>query len=293
MGWTFGVVEVVALLTFAAFVGIAYRRGARELGILLAGAAFGLIIEAFFVQTAGGYRYGQFGLMIPVPGTEESIPVWVAAGWGTILWSAIHASDRAGGPWYLRPFTDGLLAVSLDLVMDPIAEAAGWWHWLRAGQFFGVPCDNFNGWILIVASFGGMVRGVEALAPGVRRPVPSFLLPFVAAPLALVLMGFGFQPILDRLYAPLGEPTVFFGVAGAFLAVSTWTCHQSVPTCAPPNYLTAVPAIYHGLMVVFLLATSLRLQQPELLVVLPAVAVASLFGYRFPRYNPPTPPSGG
>lgn len=50
--------------------------------------------------------------------------------------------------------------VALDLVVDPVAAGPlGYWRWRDGGAFYGVPLQNFAGWLavslLLLALFGG------------------------------------------------------------------------------------------------------------------------------------------
>lgn len=273
MSLSFVAVEVVSVTMFLLVLREAWRQGAHAVGTLLAGALFGLLVEVFFTAVYAGYTYGSFLLAV------RGIPLWVALGWGTILWTSMQASDRLGAPWYLRPITDGLLALSLDLTLDPVAEALGWWHWIRPGQFFGIPYDNFLGWIAIVSFYGLAVRGgFRWFPPGVHR-MRDALLP-LAALLPAVLAVAGTQVVLERLYRIAGEPLVFFGVASALLGVGVWSAPASPAGSVRPWFVTVVPGAFHGLTLVLLVLAGTGEAQPELYLVLPLAAIVSLIVFR-------------
>ena len=44
----------------------------------------------------------------------------------------------------------GLAAVSWDLVWDPLAVQIRSWSWYTTGPYFGIPSQNFTGWIVVV-----------------------------------------------------------------------------------------------------------------------------------------------
>lgn len=279
---SFMAVEFIAFLSAGAMVYEAWRLGTAALATLFAGMMFGFAIEVFFVTQYAGYAYGDFLIDPPVWG--HSVPLWVAAGWGTIIYISMAATDRMGFQWYFRPLLDGLLAVSLDLTLDPIAEATGWWHWVRPGQFFGVPCDNFIGWLLIVSSFSFFLRLGFHFFPRGLHTWRDVLIPLTATLPAVGVVA-GAQVVLERVYPHLGEPLTFILLASLFLGISTWAACTAQAVTPPQWFLTAVPGAYHGLMLVLLLLTGFGLGNPEALVGLPLAAISSLFAFRFPRWH--------
>ena len=276
---TFLVVEAVAFLFAALVLREAWREGAADFATMVVAMGFGFAIELFFVTQYAGYSYGDFLFDFPVMG--HYVPLWVAAGWGTIIYIAMKASDRMGLPWATRPALDGLLALSLDLTLDPVAEALGWWSWSRAGQAWGVPFDNFIGWMLIVSSFSFFTRaGYRALAKhGLWKDI---LVPVVAL-VPSVLAVAGAQIALEKVYPVLGEPKTWLIVAAALALICVPQVLKAKASEARAWYLTWVPISYHGLMVGLLLATPLSEAHPELILFMLAAAIASIAGFRYPN----------
>jgi hypothetical protein len=275
---SFIAVEVVAFTMGALLLREAWMRGLHQLVLLIVSMLFGFAIEVFFVTVYSGYSYGDFLVDLPMFG--HTVPLWVAVGWGTIIWGSMQATDRMGLPWGARPALDSLLAVSLDFGLDPIAEALGWWHWSRPGQFFEVPFDNFIGWMMIVGFYSLFVRsGFQLLKPGVWWK--DVLVPVVALiPAALSVAGC--QWLLEQVYPVLGEPLTFFILATLLLILSVVFAWGAPVKQEHPWFLFGLPAAYHGLTVILLLAAGVSTEQPELLLVLPLAALVSLFAF-----NPP------
>jgi carotenoid biosynthesis protein len=49
------------------------------------------------------------------------------------------------------PVAAGIIAVCLDLFIDPVAVVAGYWVWLVPGEvYFGIPLLNFVGWFVLM-----------------------------------------------------------------------------------------------------------------------------------------------
>jgi len=53
----------------------------------------------------------------------------------------------------LLSFIGGLIAVNLDMILDPVAvspQIAGW-VWIGGGPYFGIPIANYIGWFFVAA----------------------------------------------------------------------------------------------------------------------------------------------
>ncbi len=59
----------------------------------------------------------------------------------------------------------GLIAVNLDMILDPVSVApqVATWIWIGGGPYFGVPIGNFIGWLLVVGSAVFIFRCYEAI----------------------------------------------------------------------------------------------------------------------------------
>ena len=53
--------------------------------------------------------------------------------------------------WWQVPLTAGIIAVVLDLFIDPIAVEAGYWVWFVHGTvYYGIPLLNYVGWFVLM-----------------------------------------------------------------------------------------------------------------------------------------------
>ena len=124
--------ELVMYTLFALCLVHAVRRGAVHVSYLLGGVLFGLLLEYVNVNAGLNYSYGQFWLMLgptPEPGAiPANIPINIGIGWGIIIYTARLFSDNLGLPVWSRPALDALLALNVDLSMDPVACRLNMWH---------------------------------------------------------------------------------------------------------------------------------------------------------------------
>jgi uncharacterized membrane protein len=156
--WTNASYAAIELLVFAlAAISVASAlRAGREAGappgqyhrLWAIIAAFFLTMGLEWAATGGGgfvkepsYAYGQGFLVL-----LADVPLWVPIGWGAIIYVTMRTTDRLLSQWWLRPAMDGLLVLSIDFGLDPVAANNGWWVWepLDPGLgFFGIPGGNF------------------------------------------------------------------------------------------------------------------------------------------------------
>jgi uncharacterized membrane protein len=82
------------------------------------------------------------------------------------------------------PLVAAILAVLLDLFIDPVAVAAGYWVWSVPGTVYhGIPLLNFVGWFVLM-----LLAPIAWIEVCRRRSSPArlFALAMVAVPLACV-----------------------------------------------------------------------------------------------------------
>ena len=190
---------VVAPSAFAlAFIharrAVGARRGAGE---LLALAAYGYALEAVAIHLFGSHTYGTSWLVAP-----GGVPVAVALVWSALISSAMALAARSGRQGAAaRAAAAALIAVTLDLLMEPVAVRSGLWRWTPPGPWLGVPIGNFVGWGVIVASYAA---GAERFAGGgaAAREAAVRLLVAAASILALVVVGMAWRMLgVERLFA--------------------------------------------------------------------------------------------
>ncbi len=138
----------VALILFWS----AWQKGRYWFLTLLVGMVYGLILEALNMKAFHAYTYGDFLVMLP-----GGLPLVVGVSWGMIIYVAMLTSAALGIVWWIRPFLDALLALMIDLALDPVAANQGLCMWIweptEKGFLFGVPPDNFFGWFFVAFGF--------------------------------------------------------------------------------------------------------------------------------------------
>jgi uncharacterized membrane protein len=254
MHWSFIVMELSVLALSVVLFRHAKREGKQWLSTYACGILFGTSLELLLVSRAGAsYRYGEFWLMV---GWSHKVPLWVGVGWGAILYAASWTAQRLALPRWLRPLAAGLLAVNIDMSLDPIAEKLGFWNWLQPPpvNLYGVPFDNFLGWFAIVATYSFFVReGFSRVRPTERY---SYLwIPPLAALLAIasmVVIGMG----ASFVYRVTGSQTPLFVGVFSLACVLSWQFAKKSRRDVPfSRSILAVPVVMHGLLWALLFLT--------------------------------------
>jgi uncharacterized membrane protein len=283
--------SVVAYTSFLACLIHAARRGAAWPCILVSASVFGLIIEHFDMRTGHTYHYGNFDVML-----LGDVPLAIATSWGAIIYAAMWTSDRLQLRWYLRPIYDGLLALTIDLSLDPVAIPLGWWTWTMVDDplpWFGAPLENFFGWFDVVLAFSFMVRlGFRVFPASLRGGWRDVVVAAAALPLAFVpffALLLVYAALMYNLRVP--EPLVFtILLGGAVLLIVRYlpTLPHDRPVVVPA---LMVPLAFHGLMLAMLFGSGLFGKPPlyqghqALVLLIPTVAFLSLVLFAWPSLD--------
>ncbi|WP_411348176.1 carotenoid biosynthesis protein [Paenibacillus sp. WLX2291] len=111
----------------------------------------GMALEWLGVHT--GWPFGQYAYSNTLGALIWGVPwtlgfAWIAVVTGGILLSSVRGLHGWMGK-VVRACLVGVWIIILDLVLDPVAHARGFWHWGGSGGFYGVPWSNFIAWFVV------------------------------------------------------------------------------------------------------------------------------------------------
>ncbi|WP_323172348.1 bisanhydrobacterioruberin hydratase [Natrialba sp. PRR66] len=144
-----------AVMRSPLLVGVLPTLGRRALGCLGALTAFTYAIELVGLRT--GWPYGTFEYAIELGPTLAGevplalplffVPLVLDAYLLTVLVLDSRSENRFETP--LARLAGAIATVlAIDLVLDPAAVAIGFWEFIPAGAYYGVPASNYAGWLL-------------------------------------------------------------------------------------------------------------------------------------------------
>ncbi len=186
---SFGIRTITQLgiyVTFVISLVWAINKGRAYWLPLVGGVGYALLFEHFnmlrYVGKPGGYHYhSESWLML-----WSDVPLYIPLAWGFVLLNSIRLTNKLPLKPWARPFSDALLALLLDLSLDAVAIRLKFWYWHDVGlndAFFGVPADNFLGWLLVTFTFSLLTRQLYTNRKtglyGDNAYLPALALPFV------------------------------------------------------------------------------------------------------------------
>jgi hypothetical protein len=145
---------------------------AAALAFAVVSGGFTAIMDFLSSFAAHNYEY---------PGQSQLwVFTYIFFGWigtcGTCLFLAEGILVRRGHDlltqprlWWQAPLLTAVIAVVLDLFVDPVAVKAGYWVWFVPGRvYYGIPLLNFVGWFVL------MLLAPLAWIQIARRPWPGW-----------------------------------------------------------------------------------------------------------------------
>src|ERR1700761_1763952 len=108
------------------------------------GVATGLIYGAYHYSDKLGPKIGAVPAIIPLAWFMMIYCAWIVA---HVLLDGT-SSARSWGGMAARALVAAMAITAWDVVMDPGMARAGNWTWENGGSYFGVPVQNYIGWVL-------------------------------------------------------------------------------------------------------------------------------------------------
>ncbi|MBD2691525.1 gamma-carotene 1'-hydroxylase CruF [Anabaena catenula] len=209
----------------------------RTLGFLI--PSLGISLTSELLGTSTGFPFGHYsylsGLGYKIAGLVPfTIPLsWFYVGCVSYLLARVGLEvDKK--PSLLRHLSaialGALLLTSWDFVLDPAMSQTSlpFWYWQQPGAFFGMPYQNFAGWM----GTGSLFMTVAAL---LWRNNPLKLeRSQLNIPLVVYLANFGFATVMS-LAAGFSIPVLLGLALGVAPAVALWLRGPSASAAVEPT----------------------------------------------------------
>lgn len=150
-------------------------------GFEQAGVATGAIYGPYHYTNQLGPKLGHVPLLIPIAWFMMIYPSYIMA---NLIADGESIGSRGRWPRLLMlALLSAMVMTAWDLVVDPLLSRAAMtaWIWEQGGPYYGVPVQNFFGWMLTTFIVYTVYRGFESR----NKPRPIALLnrSFVVLPL--------------------------------------------------------------------------------------------------------------
>ena len=183
-----------------------------------AGVATGLVFGAYHYTDYLGARLGDVPLLIPLAWFMMIYPSYVIA---NLALERRPTRTPEGMTRLVRLAAVSAVVMSLwDLVIDPILSGPSVraWIWETGGPYFGIPIQNYVGWLLTTFTVYLAYRALE------RRFAPDPLGPVTTGIAALPVATYAVMLASDLLsgVAPAGLAVVGVAAMGVPVVVAVW-----------------------------------------------------------------------
>ena len=220
-GWSMAGGGVVYMLLATAAVSLyAYRTLGLWHWLSFMLPAIGLSLGSELLGTSTGFPFGEYrylsGLGYKIAGLVPfTIPLsWFYLGFSAYIIALVGLKRLEISNWLcqLGAIVCGSLCLtSWDFVLDPAMSQAPvpFWVWEQPGAFFGMPYQNFAGWMgtgvifMLVATLLWKVKPLTLPAEDLKLPLAIYLANFVFAAVLSLAAGFYIPVLLGVLLGVL------------------------------------------------------------------------------------------
>ena len=162
------------------------------------GVGTGLIYGSYYYTDRLGPKLGHVPLLIPLAWFMMNYPSYIMANLiadGRPLSDQGHARGGVGRIIWLS-FLGAMIMTAWDLVVDPMFSGPqiNAWVWKLGGPYFGIPAQNYAGWLLTTFTVFLLYRLIEHKLP--ERPTS----PVTTLVAALPLMIYGSQMLANTIH---------------------------------------------------------------------------------------------
>jgi len=239
----------------------------ERLALLGTATVYGVVLEQLVILRFERYVYSLSEFLL----TLGDVPLVIGFGWGAIIYSGFVLGGTFGLSDRARPAFVGLYALHVDLAIDAVAIRVPFWSWLPPGVWFGVPLGNFTGWFLVASLFTAAWLWLrDRIAPRAVTGLAAIVLALVG----LVVLLEAWEAVATTL------PRKVVVLGGLLVAAAVVVARDGFDRASPDPRVAAVPLLYHGFYLGYLLALGMYRETPALLALSGAMIAVSLLLHR-------------
>jgi putative membrane protein len=161
----------------------------EELGVLT-----GVIYGNYYYTDMLGFKLGEVPIMIPLAWFMMIYPSYIIA--NLIAEGEVATYDRSLSMIFKLSLLGAMVMTAWDLLIDPVLSGPAYraWVWVDGGPYYGVPAQNYVGWILTTFTVYFCYRLYEKMhAPASQDEVTTLIasMPLVAYASVMIANSFG------------------------------------------------------------------------------------------------------
>ena len=198
------------------------------------GITTGLVFGAYHYTDYLGARLGDVPVLIPLAWFMMIYPSYVVAN----LLVDGRPTGTSGGVRRLLALAaaSAVVMTAWDLVVDPILSGPSVraWIWETGGPYFGIPIQNYAGWLLTTFTVYLAYRALErrwagGLGAATARSGGGAGMPLSSAAAAMPVAAYGLMLVADLLSGVAPDGLILIGplVMGVPLAAAAWRLRGS------------------------------------------------------------------
>jgi uncharacterized membrane protein len=176
-----------------------------------AGVATGLVYGAYHYTDYLGSKLGHVPLLIPLAWFMMIYPSYVLA--NLAIQSRPTGTPPGAWPLLRLAVVSAVVMTAWDLIVDPLLSGpdARAWIWEDGGPYFGIPIQNYFGWLLTTFTVYLVYRALEQRAgPAPLGPLPPTVAAMPVAAYGLMLAADLLSGVVPAGAAAVG--TVAMGI---------------------------------------------------------------------------------
>jgi putative membrane protein len=183
-----------------------------------AGVATGVVFGAYHYTDYLGGKLGEVPLLIPLAWFMMIYPSYVIA--NLVVARRATGTAPGAGPLVRMAVASAAVMTAWDLVIDPILSGprVRAWVWESGGPYFGIPSQNYLGWLATTFTVYLSYRAIEQRV----RAVPAGPVGAQVAALPIAAYGLMLMSNLVSGVAPSGLALIGALVMGPPIALATW-----------------------------------------------------------------------
>ena len=108
-------------------------------------ALFGWLVEVVGVST--GFPFGHYAYGNVLGFKPAGVPLLIGLNWLTLVYAAGVVFAGFTWHWSIKSLAVAAFITVFDVLMEPVAIALGFWHWLN--ETGDIPMQNYAAWFVI------------------------------------------------------------------------------------------------------------------------------------------------